>query len=279
MLFSKIKKTFNVRTIVAAVDYSPLVIHKEPYEEEYTFWQLFYVNKGQMAILREGKEQIITAGQIIFRPPFKKSTMIYSKNCELYVGILDFICDSKSMHFFEESPITLDGKEKSLISQLIKEATGFYENRYIDTSLWPELISTALENFLIRLYGRMKGVFESQSDNGKINSRNAVSDMVDKINNLLEERRFSNISVNEISEILNESPNIIMKRYKKEMHESIMEHYLNLKLQSAIHLILTTDMNFTEISELLGFSSVNYFSKFFKQRMGVTPTEYSKTQG
>ena len=278
MLFNKIKKTFNIRTIVAAADYSPLVIHQAPYEEEYSFWQLFYVNKGEMTIQRDGKKEVISAGQIIFRPPYKKSTMIYPPKDELYVGILDFICEDKEMNFFGEQPITLDGKEKSLISQLIKEATGFYENRYIDTALWPELISSALENFLIRLYGRMKGVFLSQSDNGKINSRNAVSDMVDRINALLEERRFSGISVKEISDILSESPNIIMKRYKAEMHESIMEHYLNLKLQSAIHLILTSDMNFTEISELLGFSSVNYFSKFFKQRMGVTPTEYSKTQ-
>ena len=278
MLFNKIKKTFNVRTIVAAVDYSPLVIHKPPYEEKYTFWQLFYVSKGQMTIQRNGKEEIISAGQIIFRPPSKSSTMIYPENCDLYVGILDFICEDNEMHFFGEKPITLDGKEKSLISQIIKEATVFYESRYSDTTLWPELISSALENFLIRLYGRMKGVFSSQSGNGKINSHNAVSDMVDRINALLEERRFSNITVDEIATILNESPNVVMKRYKKEMHESIMEHYLNLKLQSAIHLILTSDMNFTEISELLGFSSVNYFSKFFKKRMGITPTEYSKTQ-
>ncbi len=279
MLFNKIKKTFNIRTIVAAADYSPLVIHQAPYEEEYSFWQLFYVNKGEMTVQREGKKEIISAGEIVFRPPYKKSTMIYPENCDLYVGILDFICEDKEMNFFGEKPITLDGKEKSLISQLIKEATGFYENRYSDTTLWPELISSALENFLIRLYGRMKGVFSSQSGIVKINSHNAVSEMVDRINALLEERRFSNISVEEICSILNESPNIVMKRYKKEMHESIMEHYLNLKLQSAIHLILTSDMNFTEISELLGFSSVNYFSKFFKQRMGITPTEYSKREG
>ena len=35
----------------------------------------------------------------------------------------------------------------------------------------------------------------------------------------------------------------------------------------------------TEISELLSFSSVNYFSKFFKKRTGLTPTEYSKEYG
>ena len=73
--------------------------------------------------------------------------------------------------------------------------------------------------------------------------------------------------------------NVLMKRYRREMHESIIEHFLTLKLQSAIQLMLSSDMNFTEISELLSFSSVNYFSKFFKKRTGMTPTEYSKEYG
>ena len=71
----------------------------------------------------------------------------------------------------------------------------------------------------------------------------------------------------------------LIKRYRREMHESIMEHYLGLKLQSAIQLMTTSDMTFTEIAELLGFSSVNYFSKFFKARTGLTPSEYGKENG
>lgn len=278
MLFNKIEKTFNVRTIVAAIDYNPLIVLEPPYEEEYAFWQLFYVTKGQMSILRNGIEETISAGQVLFRPPSEKSTMIYPENHELCMGILDFICENKAMHYFGTSPITLDGREKSLISHLIKEAAEFYDNKNSDISLWPELISSGLENFLIRLYGRMQGAFSPQAEDGKINSHNGVSKMVERINALLEERRFSNITIDEIASIFNESPNILMKRYKKEMRKSIIEHYLELKLQTAIHLILTSDMNFTEISELLGFSSVNYFSKFFKKRMGMTLTEYSKNQ-
>ena len=92
----------------------------------------------------------------------------------------------------------------------------------------------------------------------------------------MEERRFETITIEEIASLMHESPNVLMKYYKKEMKESIMEHFLNLKLQTAIHLIMSNKMNFTEISEILGFSSVNYFSKFFKKRTGMTLTEFSK---
>ena len=275
MLFNKIKKTFNVQTIVVSLDYRPLVVVKKPYEEAYPFWQLFYVSRGEMQIERDGKIETVKAGEAVFRPPFKKSTMIYPENAELYVGIIDFICPDDEMSFFGESPIALDAKEKRLITDIIKEASEFYKDCYSNT-LWPELISTALENFLIRLYGRMNGIFASVDEINKANTQNNISETVDRINLILEERRFSSVTVDEIASILNESPNVLMKRYKKEMHESIIDHYLGLKLQTAIQLINSSDMNFTEISELLGFSSVNYFSKFFKKRTGMTPTEYSR---
>ncbi|MGN1074787.1 MAG: helix-turn-helix domain-containing protein, partial [Eubacteriales bacterium] len=34
--------------------------------------------------------------------------------------------------------------------------------------------------------------------------------------------------------------------------------------------------NFTEIAEELGYSSAGYFSRVFRAREGVSPTEYSR---
>ncbi|MBQ7897925.1 MAG: helix-turn-helix transcriptional regulator [Clostridia bacterium] len=274
MTFNKIKKLFDIQTIVLAFDFKPLVPVNEPYEETYPFWQLFYVSRGEASILREGKEKRVSEGQVIFRAPDKKSTMLYPDDSVLYMGIIDFFCPSTEMSFFEDKVITLTPKEKGIISAIIKEAA--VESESPSSYLFPELVSSELEAFLVRLYGRLNNLLPILEDSAKSNSKNQVSETVNKINSILEERRFSNISVEEIASILNETPNVIMKRYKKEMNESIMEHFLNLKLQTALQLINTSNMNFTEISELLSFSSVNYFSKFFKKRMGMTPTEYSR---
>ncbi|HBG76970.1 MAG TPA: AraC family transcriptional regulator, partial [Clostridiales bacterium] len=32
--------------------------------------------------------------------------------------------------------------------------------------------------------------------------------------------------------------------------------------------------NFTEVSEMLGFSTIHYFSNVFKKTTGMTPSEY-----
>ena len=36
-------------------------------------------------------------------------------------------------------------------------------------------------------------------------------------------------------------------------------------------------MNFTEISEALQYSTVHHFSRQFKEKFGITPTEYAKS--
>lgn len=273
MIFNKIKKLFDIQSVVLAFDFKPLVPVNAPYEESYPFWQLFYVSRGEVWVRRDGKEERVSEGQVIFRAPEKKSTMVYPSDGVLYMGIIDFFCQSAETSFFEDKVITLTPKEKGIISAIIKEASALKND---NASLLPELISSELEAFLVRLYGRLNNLLPLPEDSEKINSKNQVSETVVKINSILEEHRFSTISVEEIASILSETPNVIMKRYKKEMNESIMEHFLNLKLQTAIQLINTSNMNFTEISELLSFSSVNYFSKFFKKRMGMTPTEYSR---
>lgn len=275
MLYNTTKRTFTVQTIIQAYDYRPLAVIKKPYEEQYPFWQIFYVSRGQMKILRDGKEETVSVGQVIFRPPDKKSVMIYTDDCKLYVGIVDFICNSEAMSFFPEHPITLDGKEKTILSELISEAAYLCKNTKNDP-LHAEFVSTGLENFLIRLYGRLCGVFASSGEIQKSNSKNITSQKVRRINDILEKRRFSDVTVEEIASMLNESPNVLMKCYKKEMNESIIEHFLGLKLQTAKTLIFSGNMNFTEISRFLGFSSVNYFSKFFKKHTGMTLTEYSR---
>lgn len=55
--------------------------------------------------------------------------------------------------------------------------------------------------------------------------------------------------------------------------------YINkIRIERAMKLIKESTLNFTEISEKVGFTSPRYFSTSFKQYTGKTPTEYKKEQ-
>ena len=42
-------------------------------------------------------------------------------------------------------------------------------------------------------------------------------------------------------------------------------------------MIRTGRMNFTQISETLGYTSIHYFSRQFKKIAGMTPSEYASS--
>ena len=50
-----------------------------------------------------------------------------------------------------------------------------------------------------------------------------------------------------------------------------------MKVNAAKQLIRTNKMNFTQISEQLGYTSIHYFSRQFKKVTGMTPSEYASS--
>ena len=54
----------------------------------------------------------------------------------------------------------------------------------------------------------------------------------------------------------------------------VIEYFSLMKINIAKELIRTNRMNFTQISEHLGYTSIHYFSRQFKKITGMTPSEY-----
>lgn len=52
------------------------------------------------------------------------------------------------------------------------------------------------------------------------------------------------------------------------------QYCLQLKVMRAKELLLTTNKSIKEISFELGFDSIYYFSRFFKKKVGVTPSQF-----
>ena len=54
------------------------------------------------------------------------------------------------------------------------------------------------------------------------------------------------------------------------------QYHLQLKIMRAKELLLSTDRSIKEISYDLGFESIHYFSRFFKKKTGINPSDFSK---
>ena len=57
----------------------------------------------------------------------------------------------------------------------------------------------------------------------------------------------------------------------------VMEFFTLMKIDTAKELIRGNQLNFTQVSDRLGYTSVHYFSRQFKKVTHMTPSEYASS--
>jgi len=70
------------------------------------------------------------------------------------------------------------------------------------------------------------------------------------------------------------SKEYLSKTFKREFGYGIYEYALKLRMERAIQLLNNPDLKIQAISDRLGYSNNNYFSKAFKNYYNNSPTEY-----
>ncbi len=67
--------------------------------------------------------------------------------------------------------------------------------------------------------------------------------------------------------------NKLQNGFKEIFGNTVNEYLHNKRLETAYTLIKTTEYSFSEIANMIGISSKSYFSKIFKTRYGLTPSD------
>lgn len=90
----------------------------------------------------------------------------------------------------------------------------------------------------------------------------------------LEKHYYNDISVNQLAELYDMTPNYFSSLLKKEIGQSAVNYITNLRISKAKELLKNTDKSVVEIAELIGYNDSNYFFRVFKKNTGVTPHQY-----
>ena len=90
----------------------------------------------------------------------------------------------------------------------------------------------------------------------------------------MEENIDRNLSIDDFCEEFSLGRTRIKDLFKEKIGTGIIQHFRYLKIDKAKQLIREETYNFTQIAEILGFSTIHYFSNVFKKTTGMTPSEY-----
>lgn len=96
------------------------------------------------------------------------------------------------------------------------------------------------------------------------------------VKDYLEKNYMRVCSVEEMAEGIHLSPNYLRSLFKAGTGQTILEYMTDFRLQKACALLRDKSLKVKDVSLMVGYENVSYFSQIFVKRYGVTPNEYRK---
>lgn len=90
------------------------------------------------------------------------------------------------------------------------------------------------------------------------------------------EHYMENLTLRELAVTLNYSLPYISKRFKEDTGISFVHYLQSYRIMQACRLLSSTKKTVAEITELVGYRDVKFFSALFKRTMGMSPADFRR---
>ena len=248
------------------------------------FPEIFYVEKGNYDVFADEELYKLNEGQILIYAPNSEH---YSKPPQYaQIAVISFDIDSDKIPSLYNRVMTLNSVQKELLAKIISSGLEIFttlppDSDYVGMTIKNEtddfrlqMLKNELELFLLELYVTSS---ESTDPHLPTNQKNYNDSLTDEIVSYMKENIYTSLSLEKISTEFRISISSLKKLFKSRYDCGPKNFFINLKIEEAKRMIRDLTLNFTEISTELNFSSVHYFSKQFKEKTGLTPSEYAKS--
>ena len=253
--------------------------------ESHNFWELIYVDKGQIEIRQDDNKIVLSQGEIAFHKPNEfHSVKAYESAPNFFV--ISFVCLSSAILCLEKFHTELDKNLKPFLASILSEAEKTFEIPKNDPLLkklqkkedavigGEQLIKTYLEQLLIFL---VREVTKHKKTDIFPSKESMETHLVTAVKNFIEEKICDTFRVNELCEKLGYSKSYLSRLFNEQTGDTIASYAVKRKIVKAKSLIREQNSNFAQISDVLNFDNPQYFCRVFKRITGITPTEYKKS--
>lgn len=256
--------------------------------EKHDFWEMVYVDSGRVNAITNGVGCTLNQGQAIFHEPMEIHAHISDNRVPNNMLVVSFSADSEEMKFFKNKSFTLDKTCKTLLSLFIKEAEyslGSIPNNYenkdnlkfkSDAFGSTQLLQCYFTEFLIHLI-RSGSMFSENVISDKETRDIASNSLGELICEFLKNNIYCSLTLKDVCTHFMSGKTRLCKIFYDCIGQSPMQYYTELKMKEAKKLIREKNYSISQISDMLGYSSVHIFSRAFKKAVGMAPTAYGKS--
>jgi len=238
----------------------------------------FKSNESRMKI--DGKSYLFNNNEIICLTEYHILKDIYIKNARIFRFNRSFYCilendnevSCKGILFFGASNIPVIQVPKADIELFDTVFEMFKMEITIKDHLQLEMLQMMLKRFLIlctRVYKNQENY-----ENLNYNQQNIIREY----NYLVEHHFREKQTVKEYADLLFRSPKTLANLFSKLDQKSPLQFIHDRILIEARRLLSSTDKSIKEVAYYLGFEDQQSFSRFFKNKEGISPINYKKLE-
>lgn len=270
---------------VCSVGYQHILPNEEyppkNHENEYIFtpdkgrvideYQMLYIAEGRGTLTTAScREMQIKEGDIFLLFPGEWHTYSPDRETgwkEYWIGFKGINMDSRVAEGFfqKENPLYYIGYNETAVS-LYREAIHVAQSQ-----------EKYFQQLLAGIVNHLLGVVFSTHENIRLRASSSPK-LIDKARAFMQEKIESEIEMPEVAEYLNISYSSFRHIFKQYTGIAPSQYYINLKIQKAKEMLRSTSASIKEISWYLHFDTPEYFTKIFKKKTGMSPSQFRAQQ-
>ncbi len=269
-------------SMIANIHYFEFTRQFHTLKDRHEFRELIYVDSGYIEIKADNYEGIVKKGELIVH----RENETHSISCPLDIApnviIIGFACDCAMLDRLANAPVPLTLELQRLLTDVIKEGRSVFLPPYDVPNLkdmkkrddYPfgadQMIKLKLEAFFIELI-RASETAEQFSKTAGTGTK------MQEVHRYIEENFKEKIRLDELCFLYGTNKTTLCESFKEEYGTTVLGYINGLKIKEAKRLLREGNYNLTQIASMVGFSSIHYFSRAFKQHENQSPSAYIKS--
>ncbi|NJE39754.1 AraC family transcriptional regulator [Faecalicoccus pleomorphus] len=272
----KMKEPFIYQRMVSKINLKEILtcfyqVRKSNYVfpgESHDYYELTYIDHGKLDMTLDGKEYHLNKYDLIIYYPGQFHTQ--STDEESTCSYLTIMFDMET-----KMDISLMNRVFKTRKDIYNVLSAFMKAIQSKDYLSEEMALAYLNEVLILLYQ-----FDTKTDEeSNVNPMQEYYEntLLNEILVFIHNNIFTAFTVEDLCQKFSISRSSLQSLFRTNIHTTPKHYISNLKLNQAKLLIQEHKYTISEISDMLGFTSIHYFSRKFKLQYGLSPTDYAKS--
>lgn len=234
--------------------------------ESHSMLELTYVDQGSLHSVADGQDLLLKQGDMVLYIPDQWHMQYADIGVAPRFVTISFEAEGLNYEALTDRVLPASQKSIDLLQQMLREQEKAEEHA-------EDMILLLLSQLLVNLMRTNTPAPPLRSAHC-LNNENTI---IRRAQQYISQNVRQRLSVPLVARNTDISPSYLTALFHKHLQISPGEYIRRIKLQESKQMIREGNMNFTQIAQTLHYSTIHHFSRQFKEKFGVTPSEYAKS--